>query len=325
MWFKGITSLLFVLILKFMFQDISVAQKGETKLVFKSVGVAFAPAPFKVLRKDLNDSISLQSEVITILLYKGFAVVKGEYYFYNKSNEDISLTMGYPKRGKIEHYLIKDIEINEFIIHEAFANKEKLKIRTIMNNYFNKGYWHAWKVNFKARDYTKVDVHQLVETNLAILNEGYDNHYNCGFVFNLEYSGLWKSIIKTGRVCIKLMDDLELREIKGLLPSSTFYHDGDDILIYDFEKISPTGLDNIIVRYGKRDTDFTLDSVKANYKHYFQVADKQSVNLINKVDFTIFTNDNFSMSLDFPPMFWIIVSSIFLISCILIYRSVFNP
>ncbi|MGK0390504.1 MAG: hypothetical protein ACI94Y_003257 [Maribacter sp.] len=37
----------------------------------------------------------MQKEKISIQLYKGFAVVKGEYWMYNESNEEIVMQSDY--------------------------------------------------------------------------------------------------------------------------------------------------------------------------------------------------------------------------------------
>ena len=43
--------------------------------------------------------VQMQSEQIFIQLYKGFAVVKGVYFFKNHSNEKLNFKMGYPVNG----------------------------------------------------------------------------------------------------------------------------------------------------------------------------------------------------------------------------------
>lgn len=255
----------------------------------------------------LSKNIQMKEEIIKIQLFKGFAVVKGEYNMMNYNKESITITTSFPKnssfKNKINIFFSNLIGLDVKIDGKAPKIKEKEK-------------WYEWSSTFKPNSITKIFVYYLVDTSNAILREGYDTSSDFGFSYILETGKTWKGDIEKGTIYIKLMDNLTIDDIYGILPNNFLYSNQD--LIYSFKNLEPEPQNNIVIRYKKNSKDINLDLHEKEAKIHFQNID----NIIFNTDIRYLkklNKDNFS-----PPSYtqWIVLS-IILIICLILFLPIF--
>lgn len=237
--------------------------------------------------------IQMKKERVSILLHKGFAVVKGEYWMHNNTDQTITIKTGYPINGFAEGD-------NSTLVQAIFDELHGLKIlidgkNTPLIKEQKMGDWYVWNNTFPKNTTTKVEVYFLMDTNQARVRKGYEVDYSNGFVYLLETGAVWKQPIVEGEIRIQTSDDLKLENLKGVFPSDFFEENGThQTLKGHFTNLSPTEKNNIIIRYGQQIKNFDFEKIVNQRDKYFTEADKLSQ--IN------FENTNFNKSI-FPSPF----------------------
>lgn len=259
--------------------------------------------------------IQMQEEKISIQLYKGFAVVKGEYWMYNETEQDISMRSGYPidasyeteKRGytltEMHFDTLYQLQVNidgkavekNKIRYEAQTLHPKLDLGRIQTfGYEDEAKWYVWDCTYKAKSTTKIEVYFILETNNASILEGYDKNYHNGFIYVLATGATWKPPIGKGSISVELKDGLGIRDIHGISPNSIFLYDEKrNILTYQFTNLEPTKEDNIAITYHERMDDFDFPKVLDSSNDYFR-----EINQLSSKD--IRSNDFVTMEFDSP-------------------------
>jgi hypothetical protein len=240
--------------------------------------------PFFASDGQYLDKIQMKSELITVLLYPNFAVVRGEYNMLNLSDKEIIFNTGYPVNASFEDSVVsrvgfEDIYGLKIFIDGKQVNNEKLKgddssfaLDANRRNLYNN--WYVWKSNFKPGAITKIKVYFIVNTANSILRKGYSRDTDNGFVYILESGRAWAKNIENGRINIQLMDGLKAGDIIGISPQRFVINDESNSLIYDFKNLEPAPNDNILVRYKKIKTQFDFQPVISDSNKYFDEIDR---------------------------------------------------
>ncbi|MCI2229720.1 hypothetical protein MC378_11130 [Polaribacter sp. MSW13] len=150
--------------------------------------------------------IQMKSEDIYMQLYKGFATVKGNYYFKNTSTDTLKIKVGYPVNNVFENisfqHKANNVRVDGLYKIKGFINgKESTlynKPNTVNDN------WYVWEVAFPPNEITKFSVYFLANTNNAKILEGYNTDNKNAFIYLIETGSLWKSPIKKGIFTLKL-------------------------------------------------------------------------------------------------------------------------
>ncbi len=248
--------------------------------------------------------IQMQSEQITILLYKGFAVVKGEYYMLNLSDEEISIHTGYPINSYYSDNINGRYSIDFEILYNmrVLVNSDAVEVKTLTSdstsvNSDDKKNWYVWNATYKPKTITKLTVYFIVATNNAIVRRGYNRDNVNGFAYLLESGNAWAKDIEKGRIYIKLMDNQTLNNLSGLKPDSIFKaNELTNELIYDFTNLEPTSKNNILIRYSTKISNFNINDIVTNAEKYFNEIDKIDASIISTSSFKpIYTGDIFKV------------------------------
>lgn len=228
--------------------------------------------------------IQMQKEQVTIQLYNNYAVVKGEYWLYNTTQQAITLKVGYPintiykrevsrNRTDIKFDSLYQISVFTDETTQNYNNKE-LHIQKQLLKSEN---WYSWNMDIAPKDTALVMVYFIVRTDNTIVSEGYSRDYPNGFMYLLETGAIWKQPILNGKIIIELKDDISIQSIIGVYPDSIFKIDKENkILLYHFCNLYPTDVNNIIVTYKKSKQKFDFGSVIANKEKLFTEIDKLS-------------------------------------------------
>jgi len=252
------------------------------------------------------DKIQMQSELITVLLYPNFAVIRGEYNMLNLSDKEITFNTGYPINASFDNDLVSRISFEDIYGLMVFADEseipnEKLKgndssfaFDKNKRNLFNN--WYVWKSVFKPNAITKLKVYFIVNTSNSMLRKGYSKDKDNGFVYILESGKAWAKNIESGRINIQLMDGLKPTDIMGISPQNKFKINEDGTsLIYDFKNLEPEPADNVLIRYKKQDGSFDFNLVTSNPQKYYDEIDRIQPAAIFASAYKNFTADDFKV------------------------------
>ena len=234
--------------------------------------------------------IQMVDEKVSVILYKGYAVVKGEYRMYNDTKDTIFIKTGYPLNSNFKSDT-KDVHRAEIMFDSLYGLKvlvNSVPVNLISEISDNKAgslhnsNWYVWKNIFAPEDTTLITVYFIVNTNGSIIREGYAKDENNGFIYILETGSTWKQPILKGEIKIKLEEGLTTEDIKGLKPDSVFKTDSKgNLLQYVFHNISPTEQDNVIITYNEKVDDLNFDKVLSQKETLFSKADEFSGLKIN--------------------------------------------
>jgi hypothetical protein len=250
----------------------------------------------------------MQKELVVINLYKGYAVVKGEYWMYNTTNKDITMTTGYPVNGQYPQDVVKNVVFDRLYNLKVLIDEKEVGYKTTLDSNnrrsgstkdfegtsFQNSDWYFWKTTFKAGNITKLTVYFITDNSAAKLREGYSAEHGNAFAYILETGKAWAGSIDSGKVLINLKDGLTLKDIKGIYPDSTLK--GDNIhLSFSFTNLEPQPSNNILLWYkGIAYGDFKLDNVLANTKNLYADIDAFPLAAFNG-SFTILSVQNFKI------------------------------
>jgi hypothetical protein len=231
------------------------------------------------------NKIQMKKELVSIQLYKGYAVVKGEYWMYNDTKDTFRIKTGYPLNSESDGKIVQSMLFDSLSQLQVLVDGQPAKIISAPINFTDtvkKNYeylnWYVWLTTFKPKGYTKIDVYFIVNTNYAsITGGGYNRADYNGFIYILESGSTWKQPIEQGAVIVQLMDDIKIADIHGVNPQTIFaYNEPNQLLKYTFNNLSPTPDNNIIITYSNDLSNFDFGAVVKNKQSCFKAIDSLS-------------------------------------------------
>jgi len=234
--------------------------------------------------------IQMVKESIDILLYPGFAVVKGTYWMANSTEDTITIKTGYPINAFFastknasdltEIYFDKLFELRVSVGGDPVTYEKKVfqsdDSRIASLTYEVGPQWYIWTTRFSPGE-TKIEVYFIVNTNDSSVREGYNSASPNGFIYILETGASWKPPIGEGVIRIKLKDSLTPEQIKGVSPDSVLkYSVANDYFFYEFKDLIPDHEDNLVITYSQRLKEFDFERVTKNSNNYFNQLDEFS-------------------------------------------------
>ena len=95
--------------------------------------------------------IQMKSEDIFMQLYKGFATVKGKYYFKNTSKDTLKIKVGYPVNNVFENVDNNNQYANHVTVDglykiKGLVNGKEANIYKKPNS--NNDNWYVWQITF---------------------------------------------------------------------------------------------------------------------------------------------------------------------------------
>lgn len=234
--------------------------------------------------------VQMQSEQIFVQLYKGFAVVKGVYYFKNHSKEKLSFKMGYPVNGIYSggDARLDQIDVDSLSAFKIFADQIPIAIiKEPQENHkgqfqsFSEN-WHVWQMEFLPEQIKKVEVYFIVSTNNAGVRRGYNQEQYNAFLYLLESGSVWKSPIEKGDFYVQLKDGLTLKDIRGISEGFGFKYNAAQQIFWGHKaNFSPTVKDNLAITYFQKIEDFKFENILTNQNKY-----ELSIQQFSELDFS---------------------------------------
>lgn len=231
---------------------------GSFKLLFEEDSLAYK-------------KIQMQSEKIYMQLYKGFAVVKGEYNFLNSTEENITLKVGYPINNVFPPTVFKN-NLNEVVFDDLYKikgtiNKTEIPLHLSLNA--KNENWYVWELTFPPKKIVKFTVHFLVNTNNSKTVKGYTNDYKNGFIYLIETGSLWKSPIEKGDFYVQFLDEIIAEDCKISAPTALKINSEKNIVHFQLANYGLQPDENLIITYTKKNTDFNFNTIVSKSEHYF--------------------------------------------------------
>jgi hypothetical protein len=260
------------LIFLFIGLHIAVAQVSKP-----GIGNAGGSGNYSLMYPDESGELAklqMVDERVTVLLYPGFAVVKGCYHLYNPDTADVYVHSGYPTSSVYDISVSnakKEIDFNNLHALEVFENGFPISIEQRPNpgrTYYAKNDWYIWENHFPAGDTVHVQVYFIVNTNNARYYEKSGSRRLNAFIYLLESGASWKKPIEKGEIRIELQGGLTLDDIMGLEPQYGFLQN-DEKLLWKFEHLSPTLNDNIVLTHKAPEGDFDFEDIIRRKDEYF--------------------------------------------------------
>lgn len=238
--------------------------------------------------------VQMVEEKIYIQLYKGFAVVKGNYLFKNTTNEKLNFKMGYPVNGiysggGIDVNQVKIDQLNQFKIKANNVwlplveepNREYGKINSFSEN------WKVWQMEFLPEETQTVLVYFIVNTNNGIITKGYEKEKYNAFIYLLESGSVWKNPIEKGDFYVHLMDGLQAEDVKGLSDNFGFrYNNIEHVFWGNKTHFLPTPNDNLIVTYYEKIENFQYQNIIGQSEDLFAKIDELSIENLQNLNYT---------------------------------------
>jgi len=252
--------------------------------------------------------VQMVEEKIYIQLYKGYAVVKGEYIFKNTTSEKLNFKMGYPVNGI---YSGGSVDLNQVQIDRL--NQFKIKANAVwlplveqqngeygnINNFGDN--WKVWQMDFLPDETKTVQVYFIVNTNNGTVSKGYNRERKNAFIYLLESGSVWHQPIEQGNFYVQLMDGLTAEEINGISQGFGFrYNAMHQLFAGTKTRFSPTSKDNLVVTYHEHNEHFVFDKALAQTENLFTKIDDLSLMSLETLTYTeIQTGDPYEVESTF--------------------------
>lgn len=229
--------------------------------------------------------IQMVDERVSVLLYPGFAVVKGEYWMHNDTDSTLTIKTGYPINSSAESNsrTLMGIWFDELYGLKVLVNDTETPLLREQKN----DNWYVWNNTFSKKATTKIVVYFLMNTNQAQVIQGYTKDYSNGFVYLLETGAIWKQPIIKGGIRIQAKDDLQIKKFRGVFPQDFFnINSSQQILRGQFSDLSPMAENNIVISYGKKLENFDFKKIMESQAKYFLDVDELSMQDLSILKFT---------------------------------------
>ncbi len=242
--------------------------------------------------------VQMQEERIFIQLYKGYAVVKGVYHFRNTTQEDLIFKMGYPVYGI---YYGGENDLNA--VNLDSLSRFKIKIKNDWSPLLNETHpelqhdykspvpfddnWMVWQMAFSPEETQTVEVYFIVNTNEARIQKGYNIEQRNAFIYLIESGSVWHQPIEKGSFYVQLMNDLSLKNIKGISQGFDFlYNDKYQLFAGLKSNFSPSPNDNLIITYHEYNENFVFEKIIVQSEILFSKIDELSNLSLETLTFT---------------------------------------
>ena len=229
--------------------------------------------------------IQMIDERVSILLYPGFAVVKGEYWMKNDTDSTLTIKTGYPINSSSESRgrTLMQVQFEALYGLKVLVNNIETPLLQEQKN----DNWYVWNNTFPKNATTKIVVYFLMDTNQAQVLQGYTKDYSNGFVYLLETGAIWKQPIIKGEIRIQTKDNLKIKDIRGVFPQDFLnINSSQQILQGQFTNLSPMAENNIVVSYGKKLKNFDFKKILESQVKYFLDVDELSTRNLSALEFS---------------------------------------
>ncbi|MCW5909036.1 MAG: hypothetical protein KIS94_14315 [Chitinophagales bacterium] len=225
--------------------------------------------------------IQMQREEITILLYPGFAVVKGTYYMYNHTSDTVRITTGYPVNGSLSNDEVYSVSVSDLHALKVLVGNIEVSVtkEESDNNISSAGLfgnadnWYVWQAAYTPNAITTIDVYFLVNTGNSVLRKGYSKKKGNAFTYILESGRVWRDSIDKGRISVFMKGGLKISDFMGVYPRGAF-SGNDTFMQYRFEKLKPTASNNIILWYKAQTESVDFEKQVSNASVCYALADR---------------------------------------------------
>lgn len=211
------------------------------------------------------EHVQMVRELVVAQLYDGYAVVRGQYWFYNSHPDSIWLSVGFPvdaysenvyRDGRESIYLryddlysmrviVNGVKLESPPDYQAGAAPSESDSVDRTHSWLAHSDWRVWQQWFAGHDTTAVTIYYIIRTT-APANEWTD-FPTFGYV--VESGSVWAGNIQEARVVVQMLEGQTVDDLKTVHPESRDMRASEDgrILSYAFFNLEPTVADNLII------------------------------------------------------------------------------
>jgi hypothetical protein len=231
--------------------------------------------------------IQMKSESIYMQLHKGFATVKGNYFFKNTSKDTLRIKVGYPINNVFENISYNQYA-NQVVVDglykvKGLVNEKEIELFKKPNK--ENDNWYVWEITFPPNKITEFIVYFLVNTNNAKILEGYNSAKKNAFIYLIETGSIWKSPIEKGNFYLQLKDNLSIEDVKVSTPTLLFFDKENSILKFSLSDYGKVPDQNFVITYSKTLDNFNFEEVTSKSNFYFKEINQFSDSKFNQSDF----------------------------------------
>lgn len=231
--------------------------------------------------------IQMKSEDIFMQLYKGFATVKGTYYFKNTASDTLKIKVGYPINNVFENIKynqhVNQVTVDGLYKIKGIINGKEASIFKKPNQENNN--WYVWEVIFPPKKITEFTVYFLVNTNNAKITEGYNSDKKNAFIYLIETGSLWKSPIEKGNFYTQLKNNISIDDAKASSPSLLSFDKENTILKFSLSNYGKSPDPNFVITYSETIDNFNFEEITQKSESYFNEIDNFSKQNLTSLNF----------------------------------------
>ncbi len=273
--------------------------------------------------------IQMVEELVSIQLYKGYAVIKAKYFLANSTKDTVKMKVGYPLNSSFSYSKSQDAFKRDILFDSLYAIQVKNDGKEVkmFDELKKDNNWYVWEDTFLPKDTLVSEVYFVVNTNMNLIKLGYSSSRANGFIYLLETGANWKQPINKGEIRIEMKDNMTTDMIWGMEPDST-YLANKQFVKHEFNNLSPTYKNNIVLAYNDQVMDFNFKEVVKNQNNLFNSIDSLSEKNLNyeKMQITKFGSP-FNLEgnkSEIRSMLNYILVPIFVLFLVFLYRKKFS-
>jgi hypothetical protein len=257
--------------------------------------------------------VAMLEERVAIDVYKGYAVVKGQYEMFNSSTDTVEIHMGYPKYSFYEGRNIDgdfSMQYDSLNALKVLLDGEETGLLMVNNGEYsyNKENWYTWNTLFTPFDTINIEVYFIMTTDMALVREGYASKEINGVAYVLETGRYWKDSILVGDILVQLRDGIDFSDLHGVSPTKLFkINQEKKVLWYRFENLEPCEDDNLIMAFKDFDRDIDFPIPESKIKSLYTAIDETSKINTEKLEWEEKTFPN-PFNLPTPVVGWVFLA-----------------
>ena len=233
------------------------------------------------------DKVRMERELVSIQIYPGFAVVKGEYSLRNLSDSSLNFHLGYPVNHIIESDSrqrdMASVWYPQFYGLTVYQGAEQQPVRLDSSlrykaiSRYDRLDWYVWETTFEPKEEQTILVYFLANTNEAVVLQEYDKNKDQIFMYLLESGAVWNGPIGTGEIRLQGKDGIILSASQRMYTAlPAMFHPQSKSIVARFSALNPTPKHNFIIRGSEWTKPFDFADILSRRDHLYEELDRFS-------------------------------------------------
>jgi hypothetical protein len=208
----------------------------------------------------------MERQAILVDLYPGLAVVNAEIILGNRSQNNITLSLGLPKSGSFFHHEVSVVKMDSLFDLKISWQGRELAVKNINpdlrtseiylslpESYRDSvSQWYGWIMDIPPHSRDTIRISYALRTGPAQLSRGGNVRRSFFLGFLLEQARAWDGPLQETELQINLKGGLKASQVYGVYPREVFRQDGQGGLYFKISGRSPIRHDDVLIGYESR-------------------------------------------------------------------------